>query len=209
MMILYMIPGRTGGAQIKARDLRMVMDEYPGRIIGVKDATGNLENMKEVRSRCGSEIAILSGDDGMTPNTIRHQEILGSGAVSVMSNLAPAAMSKLVWALLDNDAAEAARLEEMLSPLFQVVSIKTDDGEVWPNPCSIKIMMNILGMPSGPLRPPLGRVNPKCFFQILDALKTVQYEQEVIEPIESFFGVNAKQRIDEAPGKSNNIHYPC
>ena len=98
---------------------------------------------------------------------------------------------------------EATTLTNNLKPLFEIVTVKTSEatqfGEVpvkARNPVAYKTLMNILGMPSGPMRQPLGRMTKKALQVVLEATKKV-YENtpEILEPVECFFGVDLSQRL--------------
>ena len=92
-VIPYVIPGRTG-AQLLPEDLALLFRDYPN-VATVKEATGNLENMKRTRQCCGPDYTILSGDDGMTYQMMTDSSVAGAGVISVASNVAPAAVTRL------------------------------------------------------------------------------------------------------------------
>ncbi|MFQ5842234.1 MAG: 4-hydroxy-tetrahydrodipicolinate synthase, partial [Thermodesulfobacteriota bacterium] len=67
----------------------------------------------------------------------------------------------------------------------------------WRNPVPIKTLMNGLGLPSGPCRPPLGRMTPKGVEVVRGAIKAVyQKNKEILMPIQDYYTVNVKERID-------------
>ncbi len=153
-IIPYVIPGRTG-TQLLPEDLALASQRYQN-VATVKEATGNLENMKRTRSCCGPDFTILSGDDGMTFDMMTEPEINAAGVISVVSNVAPAAMTQLVALLAEKEHAAAEKLCQELSPLFGLVTVSTTEetpfGEVtarFRNPVAIKTLMAILGMPGG------------------------------------------------------------
>jgi 4-hydroxy-tetrahydrodipicolinate synthase len=118
------------------------------------------------------DFTILSGDDGMTFEMMTDPLVKGAGVISVVSNVAPQAVSQMVSLLKDKNESEARTLMEALTPLFGLVTIKTQEqtpyGEVTckaRNPIGIKLLMTILGMPSGGCRQPLRQSNPKWFEQ--------------------------------------------
>ncbi|MHC5064832.1 MAG: dihydrodipicolinate synthase family protein, partial [Planctomycetota bacterium] len=116
--------------------------EHPN-IQAIKDATGTVENITPTRE-C-SDLAILSGDDSLTLPMLS----LGAvGVVSVLSNLLPDQMSKLVQAALENDLAQARKIHETLFPLMRALSLET-------NPLPIKTALALEGRISEEFRLPL------------------------------------------------------
>ncbi|MDH5688287.1 MAG: 4-hydroxy-tetrahydrodipicolinate synthase, partial [Candidatus Bathyarchaeota archaeon] len=92
---------------------------------------------------------------------------------------------------------------EALNPLFSMVTVKTTEETAFGpmmckarNPLAYKTLMNILGMPSGPCRPPLGKMTKKGLDTVLKVARTV-YEKtpEVLEPVEDFFDVDLSKRL--------------
>ena len=86
-MIPYVIPGRTG-TQLLPQDLAILAREYPN-LQAVKEATGSAENARLTRKLCGPEFSIMSGDDDKTLSFMQRRPIVCSGAISVISNIAP------------------------------------------------------------------------------------------------------------------------
>ena len=201
-VIPYVIPGRTG-AQLLPEDLALLFRDH-ANVATVKEATGNLENMKRTRQCCGPEYTILSGDDGMTFEMMTDAAVGGAGVISVASNVAPAAVTRMVALLADGNREEAGRLLEGLQPLFNLVTVKTTEtspyGEVVcraRNPLAFKTLMTILGMPSGGCRQPLGRMTRNGLETVLTAVRTVQSgHPEILKPVEEFFGVNIAERLE-------------
>ena len=201
-IIPYVIPGRTG-AQLLPADLAMLARDYPN-VASVKEATGSLENMRVTRQCCGPDFIILSGDDGITYDMMTDPQIRGAGVISVMSNLAPKAVTDMVTLLNKGDTAGAEKIKKDLDPLFNLVSIKTTEaspyGEVVckaRNPLPIKTLMQILGLPSGACRRPLGRLTKAGLEQLLAAARTVQSQSpEVLKPAAEFFNVDIDERLN-------------
>ncbi|HDN62474.1 MAG TPA: 4-hydroxy-tetrahydrodipicolinate synthase [Candidatus Bathyarchaeota archaeon] len=200
-VIPYVIPGRTG-TQLLPQDLAILHSEFDN-VRAVKEATGNFENMRLTRKLCGEDFDILSGDDDKTFQMMSDEEIRASGVISVASNVAPKAVQEMCSKYLEGKREEAAKLAEALKPLFQLVTVKTMEetryGEVLcksRNPVPYKTLMNILGMPSGPCRRPLGKMTKKGIQVVLNNVRLV-YERnpEILEPIESFFDVRLEERL--------------
>ena len=202
-VIPYVIPGRTG-TQLMPEDLALLHQTYPN-VRTVKEATGDLNNMARTREVCGDDFDILSGDDDKTFAMMTDPKIGAAGVISVASNIAPGAVQRFTQAILDGKREEAERLGAALKPLFGIVTVKTEEETPYGpiacrarNPLATKTLMNILGMPSGPCRPPLGKMTGKGVEVVLRAARTVQREApEIFAPIEAFFKVDVGKRLTD------------
>jgi 4-hydroxy-tetrahydrodipicolinate synthase len=200
-IIPYIIPGRTG-TQLFSQDLAILHQQYPN-VRCVKEATGNIENMILTRQLCGENFEILSGDDDKTYFMMIDPNILASGAISVVANVAPRAVADMIHYVLDGDKDAAAVIHQALQPLFDLVTVKTQESTPFGpvtcrarNPLAFKTLMNILGMPSGPCRQPLGKMTHTGLEVVLSgARKVYAANPQVLEPIADFFGVNLKDRL--------------
>jgi 4-hydroxy-tetrahydrodipicolinate synthase len=201
-IIPYVIPGRTG-TQLLPEDLAIATRRYPN-VATVKEATGNLDNMRRTRTCCGPEFTIFSGDDGLTYDMMTDPAVGAAGVISVISNLAPGPVSRMVRLLQHNDLSAAAKLRRALDPLFQMVTVKTTETTPhgpaicrFRNPVPIKTLMGILGMPAGECRQPLGRMTPQGVAQVLAAGRRVLAEApEIFAPVAEFFGVDVGARLN-------------
>jgi 4-hydroxy-tetrahydrodipicolinate synthase len=200
-IIPYVIPGRTG-TQLLPQDLAILHSQFK-TLRAVKEATGNLDNMRLTRRLCGSDFDILSGDDDKTYDMMMDPQIAASGVISVASNVAPGPIQKFVQAILKKDSANYQRLYEVLKPLFGMVTVKTEEETPYGtvsckarNPLPYKTLMNVLGMPSGPCRQPIGKMTKKGVQAVLNIARLV-YEKtpEVLKPVESFFDVDLSKRL--------------
>jgi 4-hydroxy-tetrahydrodipicolinate synthase len=141
-LIVYNIPSRTS-SKIEATTLaRLAELEY---IIGLKEATGSLDEVQEVVRRCGDALAIYSGDDALTLPIIA---VGGVGVISVLGNCVPKQWSEAVAAALQGDWPTARRLHYNLLPLIRALFLET-------NPIPIKAAMSMLGLCRDELRLPL------------------------------------------------------
>jgi 4-hydroxy-tetrahydrodipicolinate synthase len=141
-LILYNIPGRTSvtiSAETMAR-----LAEIPN-IVGVKDSTLSMNMISNVKSMCGEEFDVLSGDDPMTLPLI---SLGGQGVISVASNVAPGAVSDMVRTLLSGDFERGRELHYELLPLFRALFVET-------NPIPVKTAASLLGLCSDEMRLPL------------------------------------------------------
>ncbi|MGP6087010.1 4-hydroxy-tetrahydrodipicolinate synthase [Antarctobacter jejuensis] len=141
-IIIYNIPGRS------------VVDMSPAtmgelaklpRIVGVKDATGDLARVCQQRITCGTDFLQISGEDG-TAHGFNAQG--GVGCISVTANVAPKLCSELQEACLSGDYAKALQLQDRLMPLH--IAIFTE-----PGLCGAKYGMSRLGLCSDEVRLPL------------------------------------------------------
>ncbi|MCP3953130.1 MAG: 4-hydroxy-tetrahydrodipicolinate synthase, partial [Desulfobacterales bacterium] len=172
----------------------------------VKEATGNLDNMRRTRACCGDGFTIMSGDDGMTFEMITSADIAAAGVVSVLSNVAPGAVTKMATALKAGDLDTARALNTALAPLFGLVTVTTQEetphGEVAcraRNPLALKALMAILGMPAGGCRQPLGKMTARGIEVVLAAARKVQMENpEILQPLGDFFKVDINRRLEDS-----------
>ena len=200
-VIPYVIPGRTG-TQLYPQDLALLHQEYPN-VSCVKEATGDLDNMRLTRKLCGSNFAILSGDDDKTFAMMNAPDIAAAGVISVASNVAPRAVQNLTQALRSHRIEEANRLYAALKPLFDIVTVKTQERTSFGlvtckarNPLAFKTLMNVLGMPAGPCRQPLGKMTLAGFEIVLsNARKVYEKNPEMLQPIADFFSVDLSERL--------------
>ncbi len=200
-VIPYVIPGRTG-TQLLPQDIAMLHQQYPN-VSAVKEATGDLENMRLTRKLCGADFNMLSGDDDKTYAMMTAPDIAASGVISVTSNTAPRAVADLTHYILDGNITEANQLAQALQPLFAIVTVKTQEQTPYGtvtckarNPLAYKTLMNVLGMPSGPCRQPLGKMTRNGLETVLtNARKVYETHPEILQPVEDFFDVNLAERL--------------
>lgn len=203
-IVPYVIPGRSG-TQLLPEDVAMLKDEH-GNVRTVKEATGSLDNAARTRECCGDDFSILSGDDGLALAMMADERVRGAGVVSVMSNVVPGAMQRMCDAQMSGDAAAAERIRANLVPLFEMVGVKTMEATPYGdravnarNPLPLKMLMNILGMPAGPCRRPLGKMTRAGLRVVLDhARKVHENDPTLLDPIGEFFGVDIVARLEDA-----------
>jgi 4-hydroxy-tetrahydrodipicolinate synthase len=200
-IIPYIIPGRTG-TQLFPQDLAILHEHYPN-VRCVKEATGDLENMELTRQVCGEDFDILSGDDDKTYTMMISPDIAASGVISVVSNIAPGAVVDMVRYVLDGNEEAASVISQALQPLFNIVTVKTQEQTPYGpvtckarNPLACKTLMNILGMPSGPCRQPLGKMTRNGLdIVLINARKVYESNPQIFKPIADYFGVDLKDRL--------------
>lgn len=200
-IIPYIIPGRTG-TQLLPEDLAILHSEYKN-ITSVKEATGSIENMRRTRSCCGDAFNIFSGDDAILLQIMEDPAIRACGGISVISNIAPKAMTDMVMLQAQGDTRGAAAINKALLPLLNLVTVTTE--EMTPhgmvrcrarNPLALKTLMQILGLPSGACRQPVGKMTEKGIDVVVSAVKRVQRENpEILQPLAHFFDINIDERL--------------
>ncbi len=131
--ILYNIKGRT--AVNLETDTLVSLAEACDNIVAVKEASGDLDQMKAVIARTRDGFRVLSGDDGITLELVKAG---GDGVISVASNLVPERMVAMTTAALDGDLETAARLNGELAELFEAMFIET-------NPIPVKTALAMMG----------------------------------------------------------------
>lgn len=214
LIIPYIIPSRTG-TELTPQDLAILSNEHPN-VAAVKDATGSLVNAASIRALCGKQFSILSGDDDKTLALMADPSVLANGVISVVSNIAPKSVVRMVSAALSGRISEAQEVASALKPLFEAVTIKTEEqvrgGTVnvkARNPLPIKTLARLLGIPSGPCRRPLGRMTKAGLLQLIGKVEAVWTNSpEVLRPIESFFGVSIEERLS-SPRYREGLYYEC
>lgn len=201
-IIPYVIPGRTG-SKLLPEDLAIASRNCPN-ISCVKEATGDIENMKRTRKVCGDDFKIYSGDDALTYEIMSNPEIKASGIISVASNIIPSFITEMAIELSKGNTGSAAKILSDIEPLFHLVAIITQEdtpyGQVefkQKNPMPIKTLMGILGMPGGECRRPLGKMSPKGAQKVLEIARgAFEKSPHIFKPISDFFNVDIEKRLN-------------
>ena len=207
-VIPYIIPGRTGTA-MSPEDLAILAAECPN-VTAVKEATGDVERMAVTRSLVGDDFEIMSGDDGITAEIMLDERIRADGVISVVSNVAPAAVAQMAEAALAGDAARTNEIHKALLPLFDIVTVVVENERTMPdgstrtvsdrfrNPLAVKALMNGLGMPAGPGRRPLGTMTQSGLDVVRSAARSVwQDDPWILEPVADAYHVDIAGRLDD------------
>lgn len=146
--IVYNVPSRTA-VNLLPETLAVMKKEIP-QVVGVKEATGDLNQVSRVLEYCGTDFMVLSGDDFTALPTMA---IGGCGVISVVSNFTPAKLAAMCEAAASGDYAKARELHFALCPLFRASFIET-------NPVPAKVALEMMGrfpfearLPMVPLQP--------------------------------------------------------
>ena len=146
-VLLYNIQSRTA-INVETDTLARLARDVKN-IVGVKEASGSLDQMSQVIAACGPDFSVLSGDDNITLPLLA---IGGSGVVSVIANIVPRETAELVHAALDGDWKRARELHYRLFPLARAAFLET-------NPIPIKEAMAMAGMLEPEFRLPMCRMS--------------------------------------------------
>ena len=155
-IVAYNVPGRTGTNMKASTTLRVAT--IPN-VIAVKEASGDLAQVKEVIDGRPEGFSVLSGNDDQTLQIISDG---GDGVISVASNIAPGLMEEFVSAALGGDLAKAVELDRKLMPLYDGCFVES-------NPIPAKAGLSLLGLCTAEMRLPLTEAVPSTF----DAMKRI------------------------------------
>jgi 4-hydroxy-tetrahydrodipicolinate synthase len=144
-IVLYNVPGRTGINLAPETVARLAEVK---NIVGIKEASGSLDQASEIASRC--RITILSGDDSLTLPLL---SLGGMGVISVVANIVPRDMKAMIDAHQQGDGARARELHLKLFPLCRAMFLET-------NPIPVNAALRLLGMGTGEVRLPLCEMSP-------------------------------------------------
>jgi 4-hydroxy-tetrahydrodipicolinate synthase len=165
-LIVYNVPGRTGVNMTPETVARLA--EIP-TIVGIKEASGNLDQVTQIVTSVRSDFVVLSGDDSLTLPII---SVGGRGVISVVSNIVPAAVAELTATALRGDLAAARALHQRLFPLCRAMFLDN-------NPTAVKTAAGILGLCSGELRLPLTEMTPANRQALEQALRNWGFPQRL------------------------------
>ena len=158
-LIVYNIASRTGVNILPETMQRLSKVK---NIVGVKEASGNLDQMSRIHALCGDKFGLISGDDSLTLPLLA---IGGTGVISVVSNIVPKDVADMVSRFKKGDISGARKLHYKLLPLVKAMFIET-------NPIPIKTSMALLGMIDEPgLRLPMCAISQSNLEALKKALK--------------------------------------
>ena len=161
--ILYNVPGRTACDMLPETVGRL---SHIANIVGVKEATGELSRIKEIRDLVGPDFAIYTGDDASS----REFCLLGgNGTITVTGNVAPQLVHNMIWAAMAGDRETALALDTKLAGLHRSLFIQS-------NPIPVKWAVAQMGLMGKGIRLPLTWLTEDCF----DAVRAAMRQAEVI-----------------------------
>ncbi len=162
-IVLYNIPGRTGINMLPAT-VAALSKKY-SNIIGIKEASGNLDQASEIAALTDSDFSIMSGDDALT---LPLMSIGAKGVISVTANILPNEMADMCVLFSEGKINEAKKIHLKLFPLIKGLFVET-------NPIPIKYAMHLMGFCKPELRLPLLLLSAKY----KDDLKNALTEQDI------------------------------
>jgi 4-hydroxy-tetrahydrodipicolinate synthase len=156
--ILYNVPGRTACDLLPETVARLAPIS---NIVGIKEATGQLERGRQILEACGDQLDLYSGDDATAMELI----LLGAkGDISVTANVAPRAMHEMCTAALAGDRARAEQIDQTLRALHRDLFIES-------SPIPVKWALHEMGLIPPGLRLPLTPLAPQYHDKVRDALR--------------------------------------
>lgn len=158
--IIYNVPGRTSVNMLPATIEEMANDE---RVIGVKEACGDISQVAELAHRVGDRLYIWSGNDDQV---VPIMSLGGKGVISVLANIAPRDTSRMAHAFLDGDVATARDLQLRYLPLIAALFAEA-------NPIPVKTAVGWLGFDVGPLRLPLTPISDAVRKRLITEMEAV------------------------------------
>ena len=158
-IILYNIEGRSA-RNIETETVAKLARDCKN-IIGVKEASGSIEQAKAVREACGEDFIILSGDDALT---LPLMKLGGKGVISVAANIVPKDVATIVNTFNSGDKEKAQELNDKLAPLVKSLFIET-------NPIPVKKAAELIGLCSGSLRLPMCDMEPENLEKLKKAMQ--------------------------------------
>lgn len=142
-IVMYNVPGRTGVNMLPETALRIAR-EIPG-IIGIKEASGKLEQAARIAAEAPSDFVVLSGDDDLTLDMMKAG---ARGVISVASNILPDKVSAMTRAALEGRWDDASVMNEALKPLYKACFVES-------NPIPAKAALSLMGFCGDMMRLPL------------------------------------------------------
>lgn len=155
--ILYNVPGRTAVDMLPDTVERL---SKVSNIVGLKEATGNLERAREILERCGDRLDLYSGDDATACEFLL---LGGKGLISVTANVAPAAMHNLCIAAMAGDRDAALAIDAPLRALHRDLFVEA-------NPIPVKWALHEMGLIPLGIRLPLTPLSPQYHATVREAL---------------------------------------
>ncbi len=160
-IILYNIPGRTGINMLPETTLRLANEVE--NIVAIKEASGNLDQVKQIIDNAPAGFDVYSGDDSLTYDMMK---IGAAGVISTTGNVAPGRMKEITTLCAEGKFEEAAVANEKLLPLM-------DELFVTANPIMVKEALNLVGFNVGGVRLPLVDATPEQSAHLAQVMREV------------------------------------
>ncbi len=161
-IVLYNVPGRTGVNMTAQTTLRIAREFR--NVIGIKEASGNMEQVKEIIAGAPEGFRVIIGDDSLAMEAIRNG---AAGVISVIGNAVPKRFSQLIHLTMQGKYAEAEQIQKQLSPLYGLLF---KEG----SPCGVKALMSDRGILENVMRLPLVPVSDALQKEILNGFAGIE-----------------------------------
>lgn len=149
-VILYNVPGRTGANMEAATTLRLAT-VFPGKVLGIKEASGKMGQIREILEKRPSGFSVISGDDALT---VPLMAMGAKGVISVIGNALPHEFGEVVHLCAKGDYTHASVLDRRMQPFYRALFAEG-------NPAGIKALLNMKGLAEDVLRLPLTSVSER------------------------------------------------
>ncbi|MDC0126957.1 4-hydroxy-tetrahydrodipicolinate synthase [Methylophilaceae bacterium] len=159
--ILYNVPLRTG---CDLKNETVILLSQLSNIIGIKDATGELERIDFLKDKVKNNFIFISGDD---LSFLDYMERGGCGVISVTANVKPDLMHNICNSILNGDIKKSKNINNQLSSLHEAMFIES-------NPIPVKWLLNYLGLINEGIRLPLVELDKKYHTNLIEAFKSIK-----------------------------------
>jgi len=159
-LVLYNVPSRTG---INLEPETIIDLSRKNNIVGVKEASGNLNQVSKICSNTPEDFSVLSGDDSLT---VPIMSVGGDGVVSVVANVVPDRVHELVWSWKKANQMKSRSIHQELFPLVQAMFWET-------NPIPVKFAVSRLRLCQNELRSPLPTLDESLQDALLNEMKSL------------------------------------
>lgn len=158
-LFLYNVPGRTA---LNMRPETVARCATLSHVVGIKEASGSLEQVAEVIEKCGDDFIVLSGEDSLTYPILT---LGGKGVISVTANILPQKVAALCTAAAQEDYKKARELHYELLDLSNILFVET-------NPIPVKAALHLMGKIGDEIRLPLWKLSENNLPRLKDVLKS-------------------------------------
>ncbi len=159
-IILYNVPGRTG-CNLNAETTIRLANDFPDRVIGIKEASGNIVQASAIIKNTSDDFVLLSGEDALN---LPLMSIGAKGTISVTANIVPAKMHQMIEFALDQNYEEAKKIHLEILELNDVMFIES-------NPIPVKEALALMGYIQPELRLPLCQLKDENRQKLITVLK--------------------------------------
>jgi len=159
--ILYNVPGRTACDMLPETIGRLSAIK---NIVGVKEATGELDRVKQIRDLCGEDFAIYTGDDATSCDFCL---LGGNGTITVSGNVAPKLVHQMITAAINGDRSLAESIDTKLAALHKDLFIQS-------NPIPVKWAVAEMGLMDKGIRLPLTWLTDDCYDAVRNAMRLAE-----------------------------------